>query len=263
MHIDSMTALPNWGLLEIAGPDAKTFLQGQITCHMGELPSDKAQLAGHCNLKGRLESLFYIFELDSSVPIYVLMMPRTMISHAAKQFKKYALFSKITITDRSDTMPLIGIFGKTASSDRVRHFPGNDHRSIMICHNIEAFNTYTPPDLSLQWEQADIEAGFPMIYPETIDTFLPHNLNLDDLGALSFNKGCYLGQEIIARMHYKGNIKKHLYKNSVNLPTPPLPGSPISDGILVRCLLLDNHTLALAVIEDFTAHQQGWFACKN
>lgn len=257
----SMTTLPNWGLLEITGPDAKTFLQGQITCNMNELSTNKVQLAGHCNLKGRLESLFYIMSSDQleDFPTYTLMMPRNMISHAIKQFKKYALFSKITLTDRSDTMPLIGVFGKNENpAPPLKMFPGNDHRWIMISQDTMTFDA-TP----LQWEVADLQAGFPMIYPETIDTFLPHHLNLDNLGALSFNKGCYLGQEIIARMHYKGNIKKHLYKKLVSLPNSFLPGSSIEKGILVRSALLDKDHLVLAVMEDITALEQGWLTCKK
>lgn len=253
MQLECMTALPQWGLLEIAGSDAKTFLQGQITYHMGELSPDKAQLAGHCNLKGRLESLFFIMVKGDNV--YSLMMPREMIPHAIKQFKKYALFSKVTFTDCSESMPLIGVFGQQelhlpSENYTVRQFPGEDHRRIVICHDIDSFVIYHPEDLSLQWEKIDIEAGFPMIYPTTIDTFLPHHLNLDALGAISFNKGCYLGQEIIARMHYKGTIRKHLYKKSVDFPTTPLPGASLPEGTLVRALRQDNSYLILAIMKD-------------
>lgn len=284
MMTNGMITLTHWGLLEITGPDAKTFLQGQITCHMDNVTPVQGVFAGHCNLKGRLQSLFQIIQIENeAAPCYLLIMPREMISPTKQQFKKYALFSKVSFSEKSEAMPLIGICSDNnewstlapnacltqsvaAGNYTVIRLQDDLPRFIIVCHSLAVYETLFPAlqqnhsmIASGQWEAYDIAAKLPTLYPQTIDTTLPHHANLVALGGISFDKGCYLGQEIIARMHYKGKIKKHLYVARVESPTAPLPGAPITvangnenlaPGLILRVASnATNHQL-LVVIDD-------------
>jgi folate-binding protein YgfZ len=261
MKTNRITSLPQYGVLEISGPDAPSFLQGQVTCHIEELPVNRVQLGGHCNIKGRLQSLFFIVSLpEQEIPTFYLIMPREMIPYALKSFKKYALFSKVNFIDQSDTLRIKGVFGDF-SGENTPHWQwlGMPLRWISFYD----INQEKLPDLSQEWDLADTEMGLPMVYAETIDKFLPHHLNCVEWEGVSFNKGCYLGQEIVARMHYKGNIKKHLYKKRVPLSVPLKPGIEFENGIIVRSIPFENNQLILTVMDDSTAEINGYLPSKN
>ncbi|HSW93529.1 MAG TPA: hypothetical protein VLJ15_04145 [Gammaproteobacteria bacterium] len=198
-----------FGLLRIAGEQAKPFLQGQLTCNMDDITSDTPQLAAHCNPQGRVISLFYLFLRDDH---YFLQMPREMIPIAMKALQKYAVFFKVTLTDVSDQ---------------------NNIEKNFIADNIKK--------------------NIPMIYPDTSEKFLPHDLNLPALGAVSFSKGCYTGQEIIARMHYRGKLKNQLYRAKVNTASQPVRGADIylkgeTCGQLVDFFEINNAQYEVLVI---------------
>jgi hypothetical protein len=161
------------GLLRIAGVDAKRFLQGQLTCNVDEVTTTEYRLGAHCNPAGRIISLFRLFLYHDD---YYMQMPRETVPVALTALKKYAVFFKVALSDVSDALIFIG-----------------------YCKN------------PLTLKQEDIHAGIVAIYPETSAKFLPHEINLPELNGVSFNKGCYTGQEIIARMHYRGKSKYHLY----------------------------------------------------
>ncbi|MDR3492817.1 MAG: folate-binding protein [Gammaproteobacteria bacterium] len=133
---------------------------------------------------------------------YYLLIPFSMIPIAMKGLKKYAVFFKTTLTDASDD---------------------NYLNEIIIPHKNK------------------IEAGIPTIYPETSEKFLPHEINLQYLNGISFNKGCYTGQEIIARMHYRGHLKKHMYQFHVNTLTTPIPGSDIYNSNEACGIIVDSY----------------------
>jgi folate-binding protein YgfZ len=183
------------GLLKVSGNDAKKLLQGQLTCNLDELTEGNPQLSAHCNPQGRVLSLFRIIALASD---YYLEMPAEILPIALAALKKYAIFYKVELTDASNDL------------ERV-----SDAASLSVS----------------TWKAQNIAAGIPAIYAATTGKLLPHELNLPDLNAVSFNKGCYTGQEIIARMHYRGQGKKRMFKARVNANQAPLPGADIyADG---------------------------------
>lgn len=183
----------DFGLIKISGADASKLLQGQLTCDINALASKQYNLAAHCNPQGRVVSLFYVIHLSNA---YYLLMPHNMLDITLTALKKYALFYKSTLED--GTLELPGVLTQI----------GN-------------------PTLF------DIQAGVPRIYPETSSSFLPHDINLDQLGAISFNKGCYTGQEIIARMQYRGKLKKRMHSKTITTADAPLPGSDHNLGVIV------------------------------
>ena len=178
---------PNDGLLKVSGIDAKKFLQGQLTCDVEEITSTKTALGAHCNPQGRVISLFRLFFYQDA---YYLLMPVAMVPITMNALKKYAVFFKAELSDATKTL-----------ADIAQHI---------------ALEKYS-----------DIAKGIPAIYPETSGKFLPHDLNLPELNVVSFHKGCYTGQEIIARMHYKATLKNHLYHATIRALDPVLPGADI------------------------------------
>lgn len=255
-----LTALPEKGVLVVTGEDAQTFLQGQCTCDVLAVKPDRSTLGAHCNIQGRVQSLFRLMAVPTkgSQLFYALIMPKSLLSRAAAVFQKYAMFSKVQLVVLNDSIDAIGVSGQTAKAQLSHFFPDMDFDEKdavawrmdgkQIPLSIYRVSGSTPryeivgesaavqalfsklKDITLEkssayWEQMDIAAMLPAVYPETVDQFLPHHLGLVELGAVSFDKGCYLGQEIVARMQWRGNIKKHIKKGVIGqVDTPPRPG---------------------------------------
>ena len=220
------TRRPHEGVLFIFGPQAETFLQGQLTCDVTSCPT----MGGYCNTQGRLISIFQLsnspFEDQQG---YWLTCPLDILDSTLKTFKKYALFSKVTFKNISEQIEVEKLDGLT-DDEQVSH-----------------------------WKSTDILAKIPQLSLKTQALFLPHHLNLPELGAVSFKKGCYLGQEIIARMHYKSKIKKHLAileaVDPVNIGDNLEAGSPIYSTTLhnnepVGHIVTISHKLILASLLD-------------
>ena len=175
------------GLLKVSGTDAKKLLQGQLTCNLDRVSVDTSCLGALCNQQGRVISLFRLIQHQDD---YYLFMRRLMVPITLAALKKYAVFYKVELTDISD--------------------------AIATLKNTLRLEKY-----------ADIKHRLPAIYPETSGKFLPHDINLLHHEAISLDKGCYTGQEIIARMHYKAKLKKHLYATSIQSTLPVLPGMDV------------------------------------
>jgi len=175
------------GLLKVSGADAVKLLQGQLTCNITAITPEQGSLGAHCNPQGRIISLFYLFLYQDA---YYLLMPHSLLPIAMQALKKYAMFYKhIELIDVSDA----------AGNDELIHTHAKSYFSSEI----------------------------PRIYAETSGLFLPHDIHLHQLGAISFDKGCYTGQEIIARMHYRGKLKNHLYLANISSTQAPVPGQDI------------------------------------
>lgn len=194
----------NDALLKVSGADALKLLQGQLTCDVETVTPEKSRMGALCNPQGRVISLFRVFKHEDA---FYLFMQRSMVSITLAALKKYAVFYKTELTDVSDLL-----------------------------------KSMQPQIINERY--ADIHQGLPAIYPETSGKFLPHDLNLHEHGAISFDKGCYTGQEIIARMHYKAKLKNHLYIATVDSTLPLLPGGEfyISD--------CDNNKRSIGMIAD-------------
>ncbi len=248
--------------MQVSGQDAKKFLQGQLTCNVEEISPTQTRLGAHCNPQGRILSLFRLFFYHDS---YYLQMPQEMLAPTMTALKKYAVFFKATLSDASDSLVRIGYCGELAEIDKVLiiKLPGDTLR-----YEIIGAPTAIPKAITQhkhitanEWKYFDIHAGIPAIYPETIEKFLPHEINLHQLDGISFNKGCYTGQEIIARMHYRGKLKTHLYRAKVKTNSPPKRGSDIyrqkeSAGSLVDYCQLSYNTYELLVIAQETDAQE-------
>ncbi|OGT37509.1 MAG: hypothetical protein A3F11_02510 [Gammaproteobacteria bacterium RIFCSPHIGHO2_12_FULL_37_14] len=241
--------LKNDGILKVSGMDAKKFLQGQLTCDVNDVAISESRLAAHCNPQGRIVSLFYLAFFQEA---YFLLMPSSMIELTMQALKRYAVFYKVTLADVSNHFSLMGCVNVDLSNatNIIRiNIPSITNRYVVAgelidlqilqnqVKNVDSLSTN-------DWKFLDMMAGIPAIYPETSAKFLPHEINLFQFNAISLNKGCYTGQEIIARMHYRGKLKKHLYHGQIACQhTIPVPGMDIyrqeSHAILVIGVIVD------------------------
>lgn len=227
--------LSHLGLLQVEGIDAITFLQGQVTNDVKQLNGHNAHYTAYCNPKGRMLALFLAFSHHDHVH---LQMPKELIESIAKRLKMYVMRSKVTIQDVSDTIIKIGLNGPRATellssvfsqvpqqhyelvtlengallrlpSDKPRFEIFTDISNAPAIWN--ALSRHAKPVGSACWEWLEIQAGIPDITLNTQETFVPQMLNLDLLGGINFKKGCYTGQEIVARTHYLGTVKRRTY----------------------------------------------------
>ncbi len=193
--------------LYIHGPEFEKFLQGQLTCDMKTL-STTPVLAAHCNPKGRIISLFWIYRYQGGV---LLQMPADLVDIAIEHLNKYRVFFKATIE----------------KIDAPRELP----------------------EALILTRAQKIEQKIPSIYAASSEIFLPHRINLTEFAGLSFHKGCYTGQEIIARMEFRGEIKHHLYRAIMAHVLEP--GATLTHGaIIVDSIVHNNQAIALVTMKD-------------
>lgn len=260
----------DYGLIAVSGANAAQFLQGQLTCDIREITPENHKIGAYCNLKGRIRALCRIFILGE---IYYLQLPNCILSTTAIQLKKYAVFSKVSITDVSQQFSCLGIFGDHVSiivselqtegflsdTGRLLFLEGEPPRFLLVTPIsqqailLKIFNEHfnlNRRDFEA-WKLLDIRAGIPQVWSETVEQFLPHDLNLPQLGAVSFNKGCYCGQEIVARMEYRAKLKRHLYRVTISdtamFASSLLPGTILDSGTIVSTSTYDNTTEILGV----------------
>lgn len=191
--------LDHLGSIYIHGKDAQHFLQGLLTCDVDTLATHKAQPTIVCNIQGRIVALLFLMRWQEG---YLLVLPQDILTSTLKHFKKYALFSKVVF--EVNAVPYLIGFSEKAPDDA---YPCLDTLFIQLCFEAPG------PCLNREaWHYQQMIRGFPDIYPTTQALFLPHRLELEKINsAISFNKGCYLGQEIIARTHFKAKQKHAIY----------------------------------------------------
>lgn len=259
--------LTSQGLLKISGPDSKNFLQGQFTCNLENITPTRSSLCGFCNPKGRVISLFRIFILNND---YYLQMPKELISITLSALKKYAVFYKVTMTDVSNLFQIMGYVGALSDSfndpkltlilvEESRYLIIGTKNAIKeIEHEILIQSQLMTEN---DWKCLDITSNMPSIYPETSEKFLAHDLHLHLLNAIDFQKGCYTGQEIIARMQYLGKLKNHLYQILKKSVEPPIYGAEItlesgSTGHIVDFCQIDYNTYKMLVVATESTRKQ-------
>jgi folate-binding protein YgfZ len=237
-------------LLLVKGPDAIKFLQGQVTCDLRELSAPVTRIGAQCNPKGRILLTFRALQMDEET--IALRIPTTMMENAKKTLGKYIVFSKAKIYDGSDTYQLFGLFGEHASQvarDFFGELPadndgwiGKDGNFLIQLEpdrfecwinsaSIEIFEQHMKSTLQItdqnDWNLLDIRAGLADILPLTAELFTPQEINYQLVNGINFRKGCYTGQEIVARLHYRGKLKRHMYHFEISSDQLPLPGSTL------------------------------------
>ncbi|NVZ31183.1 folate-binding protein YgfZ [Pseudomonas sp. A4002] len=239
--------LSHEGVLAVRGADAAKFLQGQLTCNLNYLSDTQASLGARCTQKGRMQSSFRILLQGDGV---LLAIATELLEPQLADLKKYAVFSKSKLTDESAAWARFGVSDADqvlaglglqlpAETDSVvrsddliaiRVSPG---RAELWAPAAQAQTLHSQLAAQLnegelnQWLLGQIRAGIGQVMPQTRELFIPQMLNLQAVGGVSFKKGCYTGQEIVARMQYLGKLKRRLYRLSLNAGELPEPGTPL------------------------------------
>ena len=250
-HADTITELARFALLGIRGRDRITFLQGQFTCDVNAIPTNTISHGAWCNTKGRVLANFLLCRLDTEL---LLLLPGELKDNFLKRLRMYVLRADVTITDLTQSHALLGITVEQQHASInlllqelpqqsyqitcregliIGRLPGTPTRYLLCATQPEAQTLRQQIEDKLQpvderaWQLQEILAGLPWVIGATSEQFLPQSLNLDTLGGLSYNKGCYLGQEIIARMHFRGQLKQRMYRAAADTANDPLPGSKL------------------------------------
>jgi folate-binding protein YgfZ len=224
--------LHDTGLISVSGADAAAFLQAQLTSDVTGIQGERVQYSGYCSPKGRLISTLLLWRTADEI---LLQLPGPCAESSRVRLAKYVLRSRVKLSDARERFRLYGIAGPDAPNVAQRLIGGaphsdheivsrdglsmarlSGHRYLLLASAADAnaleARIGEPARAPDEWARMDVEDGVPWIMPETAERFVPQMVNLDLLGGVSFTKGCYPGQEIVARTHYLGRVKQRMYR---------------------------------------------------
>ncbi|GFM61284.1 tRNA-modifying protein YgfZ [Pseudomonas cichorii] len=246
-HSAFFSTLSHEGILAVRGVDASKFLQGQLTCNLNYLNDGKSSLGARCTQKGRMQSSFRIvLEGDGCL----LAMASELIEPQLLDLKKYAVFSKSKLTDESAAWVRFGLqdgdgalvsLGLDLPQETDTLVRANDLLAIRVsparaelwvraeqADDVKSRLAAQLPEGALNdWLLGQIRAGIGQVVGNTREEFIPQMINLQAVGGVSFKKGCYTGQEIVARMQYLGKLKRRLYRLTLEASELPEPGTAL------------------------------------
>jgi folate-binding protein YgfZ len=267
--IPGMQRLPQLGLLRIKGADARTFLQGQLSNDLDKLTRGQALVATCNSAQGRVQAVLTLIDRGDDDGVFAVL-PRTMVDLTIARLRKYVMRAKVSVEDAANSWSVLSsssvdsalgaaTAGTHIQRENVSFIRWRDptERWLVIAPSDSLPQSEVIHDGSHAWHLADIHAGLPQVYPETHETFIAQMLNLDVLDTISFTKGCYTGQEIIARTHYLGAIKRRMFRLQTTARNV-VPGTRVLNGDqhagdVVDAIETDSGTELLAVLS--LAHQ--------
>ena len=249
MTTSAYRELSHFGLIRFSGADAQTFLHNQLTCDVAAVGPASGTYGGYCTPKGRVLATFLLWRAGED---FFMQLPSSLRDPIQRLLSKFVLRAKVKVTDATPDWLLLGISGNDAAANLQRavgklpkathevaldanamviKLPGDRYEIIAardkaraLRDSLAAGADKIAPDY---WDWLDIRAGVPMILPATQEAFVPQMVNLDLIGGVSLSKGCYPGQEIVARMHYRGTLKQRMYLAHVDGASPPQPGAKL------------------------------------
>ncbi len=249
----TLMPLTHLAVLQASGADATAFLHSQLSNDVQAMTPGHSLLAGYCNAKGRLYTISRLWRVGDD---WLLCLPADSAETVAKRLRMFVLRSKVTLTPRQD-LTLLGLAGNgaatalgeaglpapdqagtvaTAGDTTVLHLPGAASRFLLCLTDSKAPAVWATlaararPADTAHWRLLDIDAGQATVCAATAEAFVPQHVNLERVDGVSFRKGCYPGQEIVARMHYLGRPSRRMYRLQTTAP-PPAPGTAVlNDG---------------------------------
>ena len=243
--------LSDYSLIRARGDDTLNFLNGQLSNDIRQLDATRSQLAAWCNPKGRMMVIFRLFRRDKD---YLLQLPAALQENTLKRLRMFVLRAKLTLENADTELSCVGLSGPEAEK-RLRESAGFAPKGDNACETRDEmtiirlpgphprFEIVAPtaavaklwdilksgatPVGPAVWAWLDIMAGIPGVHPETSEEFVPQMANLEVVGGVNFKKGCYPGQEIVARMQYLGKLKQRMYRAHFTGERAPRPGDAI------------------------------------
>ena len=278
----SYVSLDSLGVLRVRGTDAVSFLQGQLSNDLRLLGAARSLLAAYHNPQGRTVAVLRLVELDPADLLAIL--PRELVGPVVARMSKFILRAKVKLSDESADWSIAGVVAsggphvqppaaalpaalnavaRADSSIAVRI--GTDPARWLTAQPTEAAAAGPPalpagaiPLPVTEWERLAVASGEPEVYAATSEEFVAQMLNLDVLGAIAFDKGCYTGQEVIARAHYRGRVKRRLQRFATQVPQALRPGDArqLADGRalkVVRAVQLPDGTSEFLAVAPLAA----------
>ena len=237
------------GVIAVHGTDAGSFLQSQLSNDITAVDAGASQLSAFCTPKGRILGLMRLFHDGDN---YYLRLPVDSLDAVLERLRVYVLRSDVTLEDATENFLRLGISGEHAADhlaaagldvpgqvDAISHsgdsivirVPGSTPRYELYLTSLEAaksiwdtLNVHAAPVGEPVWRLLDIQAGIPTIFAATAEAFVPQMVNLQLINGVNFSKGCYPGQEIVARMQYLGTLKRRMYLGHIERDAPAHPG---------------------------------------
>lgn len=240
----AITRLTQDGVIRLGGADARAFLHSQLTNDIAHLAADRARRAGWCSAKGRLLATLLVVPLGEE---FLLLLPEALVASMTKRLKMFVLRSKVTIENESADWAQYGVFGAGALDARSVQVPSELHAvvhgdgGIFIRVEGDRMRILAPADtgpallerLDLpgapesRWQLDDIRAGVPQVVVATQELFVPQMVNFEAVAGLDFKKGCYPGQEVVARAQYRGAVKRHMRRAHLAGAAAPAAGQDL------------------------------------
>lgn len=241
--VSALTSIPWPGVSQlttlaaimVSGPEARAYLQGQLTADLDTLKSDRVQLACCNSPQGRAQAVFWMLERSDGI---ALVLPASLVDSTVLRLRKYVLRAKAKIEAARHLQ--IGVLARTSLPADVTLADAGSHREIggvsyFTLPGIDdvlllgAFSVASDDAHERRWHLSQVRAGLPQVYSETHEAFVAQMLNIDLLGGISFEKGCYTGQEIIARAHFRGTVKRRMFLFH-SAGSAPAPGTRVLAG---------------------------------
>ncbi len=250
-----VSPLVHLGLIACRGEDAATFLHGQLSNDVKQLTPERSEYAAYCSAKGRMLANFLLWQEDQS---YCLQLARSLLPAVQKRLGTFVLRAKVKLADVSESRPVLGLAGSAAAGALREIFPALPQRAHQVVHDPANGTLIALPGARFQlvaelesakrlwhklaaalrpvgtpcWEWLEIRNGLPLITPATQEQFVPQMANMELIGAVNFQKGCYPGQEIVARSQYLGQIKRRMALAHVAGDVLPQPGDELFSSAL-------------------------------
>lgn len=240
-----MNTINSFASIAFSGDKTREFLQGQLTCDMRKLDKHGTySLAACCDHKGRMIANFWVINWRDQ---FYFVLPKEMVKIVVDHLTKYAMFSKVTLSETNDFL-MMETNGKENDNDVLITLPG-EQRFLLITKT--SCSTEKADDAA--WRKNNIDNKLAILTEKTSLLFTPQMIELEKLGGVSFDKGCYVGQEIVARTQHLGKLKRHLHR--LTLTEHHQSGDSINHhgktGVVVDSVKIDeNEYIALAVLCD-------------
>jgi hypothetical protein len=242
--------LSDQSLIQFAGEDAQTYLQGQLSNDLRLLDGGNSQFTSYCTPKGRMLANFLLWQ--NAPDSYLAQLPAGLREPIQKRLSMFVLRSKVKVSDASDAWVRLGVGGPGAqavvasvlgaappavhglahhANGSTLHLPGGLFEILIApdqaCAVWNKLTQQAKPVGTACWDGLMIRAGIPAILPGTQEAFVPQMVNYELIGGVNFKKGCYPGQEIVARTQYLGKLKRRMYIGNLMLDTAPHPGDEL------------------------------------
>ncbi len=275
LPFNGVSPLPHLGVMRAAGPDAANFLHNQLTNDVLLMKPTQARLAAFCNAKGRMQASFVYYKRNEEEVL--LVCRRDLMAQTLKRLSMFVLRAKVKLSDASEDFHLLGLAGEAVlkavgadnsevlpwqrlaatAADVLTLYPAlHQPRALWLAPKDAALPTHLGPELSPQaWLLGEVMSGIAWVEQATYEAFVPQMLNYESVDGVNFKKGCYPGQEVVARSQFRGTLKRRAF--IVQSPVPLNAGQEVFSsqdasqpcGLVAQAASFDNQHVAIAELQ--------------